>query len=62
MTRTSLKMIGHLANGDVSTMSYGIWKGVIWLLGPHNLVTIEDLELNRPKKQRRPMKNKLELL
>jgi len=67
MTRKSLKIIGNLrvqfANGEISAMSYGTWKGVVWLLGLNNLVTIRDLrELNKPKKQRRPMKRKLRLL
>ena len=54
MTRRSLSIIGHLrvqlANGEITTMPYGKWKGIVWLLGPNDLLTIEDLkELNKPK-------------
>jgi len=44
MTRKSLRIIGHLtvqfANGEICQMSYGKWKGIVWLLGPNDLLTI----------------------
>ena len=49
-----------MANGEFNTMPFGIWKGVVWIVGPNDLVTIEDLkELRKPKKQRKPVKKKI---
>jgi len=58
MTRKKLTIIGHrtvrYGNGGMSTMPYAKWKGIEWLLGPDDLVTIKDLrELNKPESQRK---------
>lgn len=63
MTRKNLTTIGHLtvqlADGKLSTIPYGEWKGIVWLLGPNDLITVEDLkELNKPDGQRKPIEEK----
>ena len=64
MTRKALDIVGHLsvqlADGEVTTLPYGLWKGVVWMKGPNNLITMKDLrELRKSKKSRQPMRKKL---
>ena len=67
MTRRSLTEIGYLtvqlATGTIEKIGYGIWKNIIWTLGPNNLITVADLnELNQPHGRRSCVKKKLEIL
>lgn len=67
MTRKGLETKGHLrirlANGKEDVMPYGIWKGIVWLKGPYNLITTEDLrDLREPHRIRRPVKWRLKKL
>ncbi|KAI3368878.1 hypothetical protein L3Q82_025859 [Scortum barcoo] len=64
MTRRSLETKGHLkvqlANGTLEEMPFGIWKRIVWLKGPYDLITTRDLkELQLPKKLRRSRKERL---
>nr|XP_049598168.1 uncharacterized protein LOC125982043 [Syngnathus scovelli] len=65
MTRKALKVIGHLtvmmADGSVTSMPIGVWKRIVWVKGPHNLLTLRDAEdLKKPAHQRQPVKARLE--
>ncbi|KAI3365400.1 hypothetical protein L3Q82_010490 [Scortum barcoo] len=68
MTRRSLETKGHLkvqlANGTLEEMPFGIWKRIVWLKGPYDLITTRDLkELQLPKKlRRRSMRRRLDKL
>lgn len=55
ITHVDLETKGHLkvgfADGGAKEMPFGIWKGVVWIKGPHNLIAVRDLkELMRPCK------------
>ncbi|KAI3377338.1 hypothetical protein L3Q82_008541 [Scortum barcoo] len=67
MTRRSLETKGHLkvqlANGTLEEMPFGIWKRIVWLKGPYDLITTRDLkELQLPKKLRRSLRRRLDKL
>ncbi|KAE8283579.1 hypothetical protein D5F01_LYC18982 [Larimichthys crocea] len=67
MTRRSLETKGHLkimlANGEIDKMPYGIWKGVVWLKGPNNLLTTRDLKrINEPRRGRKSLRRRLDTL
>ncbi|KAI3374035.1 hypothetical protein L3Q82_022598 [Scortum barcoo] len=54
MTHRSLETKGHLkvqlANGTLEEMPFGIWKRIVWLKGPYDLITTRDLkELQLPR-------------
>uniref|UniRef100_A0A3B5PZW3 ribonuclease H n=1 Tax=Xiphophorus maculatus TaxID=8083 RepID=A0A3B5PZW3_XIPMA len=64
MTRKDLKTAGHLkvqfANGKIEEMPYGTWKGVVWVKGPYNLLTVKDLdELSKKKSTHRRLERRL---
>ncbi|XP_014914825.1 endogenous retrovirus group K member 19 Pol protein-like [Poecilia latipinna] len=64
MTRKDLETAGHLkvqfANGKVEKMPYGTWKGVVWIKGPYNLLTVKDLEeLSKKKRNYRDLQRRL---
>ncbi|KAI3356022.1 hypothetical protein L3Q82_017294 [Scortum barcoo] len=67
MTRRSLETKGHLkvqlANGTLEEMPFGIWKRIVWLKGPYDLITTRDLkELQLPKRLRRSLRRRLDKL
>jgi len=67
MTSKSLTIIGHLtvkfADGVSTTQPYGKWKGIVWLLGPYDLITVGDLQqLNKLENQRQPIEKKIKQL
>uniref|UniRef100_A0A3Q1FW71 ribonuclease H n=1 Tax=Acanthochromis polyacanthus TaxID=80966 RepID=A0A3Q1FW71_9TELE len=47
MTRRRLTVRGHLkvqlADGTLTNFPFAVWKGIVWLLGPYNLITTGDL-------------------
>lgn len=49
MTRKDLTPRGHLrvrlADGTVTSIPYGIWKGIVWALGKYDLLSLHDLRL-----------------
>ena len=58
MTRKPLKTKGYLsvllADDTLRQMPYGVWEGIVWVVGPNNLLTTQDLaELQKPKNQRK---------
>ncbi|MEQ2232225.1 hypothetical protein ILYODFUR_008977 [Ilyodon furcidens] len=67
MTRRGLKTKAYLTvqlvNGTIEEMPYGTWQGIIWVKGPYNLITVTDLkELNRPRKERCSLPQRLSQL
>ncbi|KAI3375384.1 hypothetical protein L3Q82_021867 [Scortum barcoo] len=67
MTRRSLETKGHLkvqlVNGTLEEMPFGIWKRIVWLKGPYDLITTRDLkELQLPKRLRRSLRRRLDKL
>ncbi|KAK9517559.1 hypothetical protein VZT92_022919 [Zoarces viviparus] len=67
MTRKCLETKGHLtvqlADGTIKKTPFGVWKGIVWVLGPYNLMTITDLrELHGSPAGRVPLKKRLEIL
>uniref|UniRef100_A0A671TJW7 ribonuclease H n=1 Tax=Sparus aurata TaxID=8175 RepID=A0A671TJW7_SPAAU len=67
MTLRSLETAGHLAvqlaNRAVDKMPYGIWKGIIWVKGLYNLITVKDLEeLSKVSRVRGSWRRKLDKL
>ena len=57
MTRKSLEIVGHVnvrfANGVLQRMPFGIWKNIVWAMGPYNLISVRDLRTlyNKDTKQ-----------
>lgn len=67
MTRKSLETRGHLkvqfANGIVERLPFGIWKGIVWVKGPYDLITTRDLrDLHSPKRIQKSLRRRLNLL
>ncbi|KAI3356865.1 hypothetical protein L3Q82_003519 [Scortum barcoo] len=68
MTHRSLETKGHLKvqlaeHGTLEEMPFGIWKRIVWLKGPYDLITTRDLkELQLPKRLRRSLRRHLDKL
>ena len=67
MTRGNVEVQGHLkitlSNGKVTKMPYGNWKKTVRLLGPYNMVSLNDLdEWHKKGKKQTPVRNKLRKL
>lgn len=67
MTRRSLETKGHfeimVANVTTDKMPFEIWKGIVWLKGPYNLISTRDLkELYAPKRCRKSLRQRLNIL
>uniref|UniRef100_A0A673BIY0 ribonuclease H n=1 Tax=Sphaeramia orbicularis TaxID=375764 RepID=A0A673BIY0_9TELE len=49
MTRRNLTPKGHLkvqlADGTITSIPYGIWKGIVWALGKYDLLSLHDMKL-----------------